>query len=99
LARREPRRLGPRLLKDLAGIRTARGLAERVTLVDETGRVLPGPLAVIAFDTPDTGVASPVNRTSPGFVGRGKTKGGAREFVVPNVALSSLTNVTVEVFS
>ncbi|PSQ92538.1 MAG: hypothetical protein BRD52_04750 [Bacteroidetes bacterium SW_4_67_19] len=44
-------------------------------------------------------VASPVNRTGPGFVGRGKTKGGAREFVVPNVALSSLTNVTVEVFS
>jgi hypothetical protein len=30
------------------------------------------------------GVASPINRTNPGFVGRGVTSGGAPEYVVPN---------------
>jgi RHS repeat-associated protein len=30
------------------------------------------------------GIASPINRTNPGFVGGGRTAGGASEFVVPN---------------
>jgi RHS repeat-associated protein len=39
---------------------------------------------VIQFPTPAAGVASPVMRNLPGFIGRGLTSGGAREFVVPN---------------
>ena len=39
---------------------------------------------VIEFATPRSGIASPVFRTSPGFVGGGQTSGGAREFVIPN---------------
>ena len=39
---------------------------------------------VIEFPTPNEGLATPVNRPNPGFVGRGQTSGFAREFVVPN---------------
>ncbi len=38
------------------------------------------------------GIASPINRTNPGFVGRGLTAGGAPEFVIPNGPLPSGTN-------
>lgn len=38
---------------------------------------------VFEFNTP-SGIASPINRTNPGFVGGGRTAGGAREFVIPN---------------
>jgi hypothetical protein len=38
---------------------------------------------VIEFSS-GTGVATPVFRQIPGFVGRGRTSGLAREFVVPN---------------
>jgi RHS repeat-associated protein len=41
-------------------------------------------VTVVEFPTPQVGVASPVNRVNPGFVGGGRTGGGAREFVVPN---------------
>jgi len=43
-----------------------------------------GLLAVIQFPTPRSGLASPVNRLDPGFIGGGRTAGGAREFVLPN---------------
>lgn len=39
---------------------------------------------VIEFPTPLSGVATPVFRGNPGFVGGGRTAGGAREFVIPN---------------
>lgn len=39
---------------------------------------------VIEFAAPVEGVASPILRSDPGFVGGGVTSGGAREFVVPN---------------
>lgn len=39
---------------------------------------------VIEFPTPSSGLASPVNRFDPGFIGGGRTAGGAREFVLPN---------------
>jgi hypothetical protein len=39
---------------------------------------------VVRFPTPEEGLASPVFRTDPGFVGRGLTSGGAREFVIQN---------------
>jgi Novel toxin 10 len=39
---------------------------------------------VVEFKTPSSGVASPINRTDPGFIGGGRTAGGAPEFVIPN---------------
>ena len=39
---------------------------------------------IIEFNTPRIGISSPINRTNPGFVGFGRTAGGAREFTLPN---------------
>ena len=39
---------------------------------------------IIQFPTPKEGLASPVFRTNPGFVGGGHTARGAPEFVIPN---------------
>lgn len=36
------------------------------------------------FPTPTEGLASPVLRSNPGFVGGGRTAEGTREFVIPN---------------
>ena len=44
---------------------------------------------VIQFPTPEVGLASPVFRMDPGFVGGGLTAGGAREFVLPNQPIPS----------
>jgi RHS repeat-associated protein len=82
---------------DLAGIMTSEGLSSRLTLVDRSGSLIPGPRAVIEFDAVTEGLASPVLRDAPGFVGRGMTAGGAREFVLPNLCLEQLQNVTTRV--
>jgi len=67
-----------------------------VTTVDDIAGLNPGQIAqrlgipksdvftVIEFPTPATGLASPVFRDNPGFIGGGRTIGGAVEFVVPN---------------
>ncbi|MBL0317837.1 MAG: hypothetical protein IPP74_00785 [Alphaproteobacteria bacterium] len=39
---------------------------------------------IIEFSAPKSGIASPVFRSNPGFVGKGITAGGASEFVIPN---------------
>jgi RHS repeat-associated protein len=62
---------------DIAGL-DAKQLAHKITIPESKV------FTVIEFPTPRYGLASPVNRTNPGFVGFGKTAGGAREFVVPN---------------
>ncbi|WP_448593694.1 polymorphic toxin type 10 domain-containing protein [Thermoflexus hugenholtzii] len=80
---------------DIAGIKTTRDLAYRLTLVDEAGNLRKGPFAVLEFDTPEYGIASPINRRIPGFVGRGRTAGGAREFVIPNFPISNLKNLRI----
>jgi hypothetical protein len=72
-------------------------LAKRLTLVDETSNLIPGPRAVIEFDAPASGIASPIFRNYPGFVGSGRTAGGAREFVIPNVNVQNLNNVTIRI--
>jgi RHS repeat-associated protein len=79
---------------DIVDIRSSESLAERLTLLNNAGKLRRGPFAVIEFDTP-SGIASPVFRTNPGFVGFGRTAGGAREFVLPNLTLEELTNVTI----
>jgi hypothetical protein len=78
---------------DIRHIKTARGLAKRLTLLDYAGNLDIRPKLVLEFDTPLTDIASPVFRTTPGFVGRGRTAGGAREFVIPNRPLSELKNL------
>ena len=62
---------------DIAGLNAAQ-LAQRLTI---------GPsevFTVIRFSAPASGVASPVFRSGLGFLEGGFTRGGAREFVVPN---------------
>lgn len=76
---------------DIAGMSSAQ-IAKRLALYDDAGRLRSGPFSVFEFDTP-AGIASPVFRTTPGFVGRGRTAGGATEFVVPNQWLSELQNL------
>ena len=78
---------------DIAGIASSQELATRLTLLDKTGNPVRGPFAVLEFDTPSVGVASPLFRNNPGFVGMGKTAGGAREFVIPNLRLEELENL------
>lgn len=80
---------------DISGISTSAGLAERLTLVSDSGSLINRPRAIIEFDTVTDGIASPVMRTNPGFTGHGLTAGGAREFVIPNCPISDLNNVTV----
>jgi hypothetical protein len=42
---------------------------------------------IIEWNKPATGMATPINRLNPNFVGGGLTKGGAREYVIPNQLL------------
>lgn len=46
---------------------------------------MPGGFQVFEFPSSSVeGIASPIFRTNPGFIGGGKTAGGAAEFVIPN---------------
>jgi RHS repeat-associated protein len=63
--------------EDIAGLNASQ-LARRLTI--EPSDVF----TVISFQTPGSGVASPVFRANPGFLQGGFTRGGAREFVIPN---------------
>ena len=63
---------------DIKGL-NAEQIADRLTIPNS-----PTGFRVIELPTPSKGVASPINRVDPGFVGRGRTLGGAREFVIPN---------------
>jgi hypothetical protein len=50
---------------------------------------------IIRFEVPETGLASPILRSDPLFIGGGRTVGGAREFVIPNGPLPP--NASIEV--
>ncbi len=50
---------------------------------------------VIRFPTPPGGLASPVFRSNPGFVGGGLTTGGAPEFVLANGSIPSAATTTI----
>lgn len=63
---------------DIAGLSSTQ-IAQRLTIPES-----PTGFKVIEFSTPRSGVASPVFRSDPGFVGGGRTARGAREFVIPN---------------
>jgi RHS repeat-associated protein len=64
--------------EDLAGL-NATQIADRLTIPPS-----PTGFNVIELPTPTTGIASPVFRSDPGFIGGGRTAGGAREFVIEN---------------
>lgn len=66
---------------DIYGM-NAQLIAKKLTIPYETTGYL-----VIEFETPISGLASPIFRSNPGFVGFGKTLGRAREFVIPNQAI------------
>lgn len=83
-------------VEDIVDITNSSELAYRLTLLDESGNLVPGPFAILEFDTP-TGIASPILRNNPGFIGQGLTKGRAREFVVPNLRHEELKNLTIRV--
>ena len=76
---------------------SSQGLANRLTLLDKAGNLRRGPFAVIEFNTPARGLASPVFRDTPGFIQGGLTRGGAREFVLPNMPINQLQNVTTRI--
>lgn len=63
---------------DIAGMNASQ-IANRLGIPQS-----PTGFRVFEFPTPQSGVASPVFRTDPGFIGGGLTSGGAREFVIPN---------------
>ena len=67
---------------DIAGL-SAKQLSKRLT-IDSSDT-----FTVIKFPTPSSGIASPVNRLDKGFIGGGRTAGGAREFVIPNQRVPS----------
>jgi hypothetical protein len=78
---------------ELKGL-NATQIAEKLTLKNADGSFVKGPFKLIEFDTPVEGLAQPFNRTNPGFVNGGKTAGGATEYVVPNMKVTDLKNVT-----
>ena len=64
---------------DIKGL-DAQGISQKLTIpISSSGyNVIEFPSAGV------NGIASPVNRSNPGFVGQGRTLGGASEFVIPN---------------
>ncbi|MGB5132664.1 MAG: polymorphic toxin type 10 domain-containing protein, partial [Steroidobacteraceae bacterium] len=62
---------------DIAGLNASQ-LAQRLTISASDV------FTVVRFSTPASGIASPVFRSSVGFLEGGFTRGGAREFVIPN---------------
>ena len=81
---------------DVSNITNSTQLATKLSLFDNGGNLIKGPFTIIEFDTPASGISSPIFRSNPGFVspGTGKTAGGAREFSIPNLEINNLNNVT-----
>ncbi len=68
---------------DIRGLNAAQ-IADRLTIPQS-----PSGFRVIEFPTPSSGLASPINRLDDGFIGGGRTAGGAREYVLPNGSIPS----------
>jgi RHS repeat-associated protein len=74
--------------EDIAGL-TAEQISKRLAIpASDT-------FTVIRFPTPKNGLASPVLRSNPGFIGGGRTFGGAREFIIPNGPIPSGSNISI----
>lgn len=75
--------------KDIKGLDAA-GIAKRLTIPESNSG-----FKVIEFNTPLNGLSSPIKRTNPGFVGRGQTLGGAREFTIPNQVIPNNAKIKI----
>jgi RHS repeat-associated protein len=75
--------------EDLARYRTQTSVADRLALptISTTER---NALIGFNYDLNSGTIASPVNRTFAEFVGMGRTRGGAREWVIPNLLIKDL---------
>lgn len=74
---------------DIKGLSAAQ-IAERLTIQQSsTG------FKVIEFSTPKSGIATPYVNQSPGFVGFGRTAGGAREFIIPNQSIPQSAKIII----
>ncbi len=66
------------------------GITDPVQLANRLGIDPSDSFTIIEFSSSGVdGIASPILRQNPGFVGGGLTSGGAREFVIPNGPLPS----------
>lgn len=83
--------------EDISGLNSANDVAKKLTLTNKDGSLRQGPFKIIEFDTPSQGIASPIDVSkegyNSGFKGYGETKGGAREFTIPNSRVDDLKNV------
>lgn len=75
-------------MDDIAGL-NAKQVAQRLTINEADT------FTIIRFPTPQSGLASPVNRPDPGFIGGGRTAGDAREFVIPNGPIPAGSRIEV----
>lgn len=74
---------------DIRGLNAA-GISERLTIPRADS------FKVLEFSSGEvSGIASPINRVNPGFIGGGRTAGGAREFVIPNGPIPPGTMIRV----
>jgi hypothetical protein len=72
---------------DLKGIETVKAAAQRLTLVNRNGGLRLDANAIVDLRLKtNSGIASPINRLDSGFVGGGRTAGGAREWIIPSNA-------------
>lgn len=74
--------------EDIKGL-NATEIANKLTIPESNSG-----FKVIEFETP-SGIASPFNRTNPGFINGGKTAGGAREFTIPNQDIPKKATTTI----
>jgi len=66
-------------IKDIINL-DAKGIANKLTIPKS-----PKGFRIIEFPSKNIhGIASPINRSNPGFVGKGLTASGAKEYVIPN---------------
>ncbi|MFV0553130.1 MAG: polymorphic toxin type 10 domain-containing protein, partial [Mangrovibacterium sp.] len=74
---------------DIAGMNASQ-IAKRLTIPNNSSG-----FKVFEFNVPQSGLSSPINRSNPGFVGFGKTAGGAREFTIPNQPIPNNSTVKI----
>ena len=75
-------------LEDIAGL-NAKQIAQKLNIPESSSG-----FKIISFSSENINdLASPINRTNPGFVGKGLTKNGAREFAIPNQTIPKGANI------
>ncbi len=82
--------------EDLKGITSIEEVAKKLTLVEKDGALRLKSNAIVEFRLKNpSGIASPINRLDPGFIGGGKTLGGAREYIIPSNAEIEIINIRI----